>query len=154
MTDNIFKLLAIDVRESIDAEQLVYELLNRAYPCNEWPDVQVCSEIDLPLNAYSERGQVVLYYVSAPEQFDRGLWRFGVTFTVLAADGNDPSGFARHLYRTVKNWPFEDSTTAGTVGTVSVTAQKRQADAKENQGKNIKEYWLSAVVTARDPFKA
>lgn len=86
MTDNIFQRLAIDVRESIDAEQLVYELLNRAYPCEEWPDVKVCSELDLPLNAYGERGQVLLYYVSAPEQFDRGLWRFGVTFTVLAAD--------------------------------------------------------------------
>lgn len=116
--------------------------------------MKVCSELDLPLNAYGERGQVLLYYVSAPEQFDRGLWRFGVTFTVLAADCNNPHGFARHLYKTVQGWPFEESTTAGTVGTVSVTAQKRQSDSKENQGKNVKEYGLSAVVTARDSFKA
>mgnify|MGYP000169898332 CR=1 FL=1 len=92
--------------------------------------MKVCSELDLPLNAYGERGQVLLYYVSAPEQFDRGLWRFGVTFTVLAADCNNPHGFARHLYKTVQGWPFEESTTAGTVGTVSVTAQKRQSDSK------------------------
>ena len=77
-----------------------------------------------------------------------------MTFTVLAADCNNPHGFARHLYKTVQGWPFEESTTAGTVGTVSVTAQKRQSDSKENQGKNVKEYGLSAVVTARDSFKA
>ena len=44
MTDNIFQRLAIDVRESIDAEQLVYELLNRAYPCEEWRAPRTCGD--------------------------------------------------------------------------------------------------------------
>ena len=58
--DNIFKHLAIDVRESIDAEQVVYELLNREYPNEDWASVAVYSEIDLDLNAVTENGRVIL----------------------------------------------------------------------------------------------
>ena len=56
--DNIFKHLAIDVRESIDAEQIVYELLQREYPNEDWTSVAVYSEIDLDLNAVAENGRV------------------------------------------------------------------------------------------------
>ena len=41
--DNIFKHLAIDVRESIDAEQIVYELLQREYPNEDWTSVAIYS---------------------------------------------------------------------------------------------------------------
>ena len=89
--DNIFKHLAIDVRESIDAEQIVYELLQREYPNEDWTSVAVYSEIDLDLNAVAENGRVILYEVSPGQQVDRGLWRFTVSFTVLAADTNNPT---------------------------------------------------------------
>ena len=128
--DNIFKHLAIDVRESIDAEQIVYELLQREYPNEDWTSVAVYSEIDLDLNAVAENGRVILYEVSPGQQVDRGLWRFTVSFTVLAADTNNPSGLARNLYRT--------------------DLPQRRSDAKENQGKNIKEYGFDASMDARD----
>ena len=149
--DHIFKHLAIDVRESIDAEQIVYELLNREYPNEDWASVAVYSEIDLDLNAVTENGRVILYEVSPGQQVDRGLWRFTVSFTVLAADTNNPSGFARDLYRTVMGWPFEEKTSAGKISRInSIDSPQRRSDAKENQGKNIKEYGFDASMDARD----
>lgn len=148
---DIFDLLAIDIRESIDAEQLVYDLLNRDYPNDAWPDVKVYSEIDIDLNAAAETGQVILYNVSNPIQVDRGLWRFTVSFTVIAIDLNDPSGLARNLYKTIMGWSRNGSTASGRVHKVnSIDAPERRNDAKENQGKNIREYGFDAVLTARD----
>lgn len=149
--DNIFKHLAIDVRESIDAEQIVYELLQREYPNEDWTSVAVYSEINLDLNAVAENGRVILYEVSPGQQVDRGLWRFTVSFTVLAADTNNPSGLARNLYRTVMGWPFEEKTSAGKISRInSIDLPQRRSDAKENQGKNIKEYGFDASMDARD----
>lgn len=152
---DIFDMLAIDIRESIDAEQLVYDLLNRDYPNDDWPDVKVYSEIDLDLNAAAEAGQVILYDVAQPVQVDRGLWRFTVSFTVLAVGLNDPSGLARNLYKTIMGWSRNGASNAGRVHKVnSIDAPERRNDAKENQGKNIKEYGFDAVLTARDLIKA
>ncbi|MBT1161209.1 hypothetical protein [Bifidobacterium sp. SO1] len=147
----IFQRLALDVRLPLDAETLVYELLNRAYPNDVWPDVHVFSEIDLDLNAMAETGRVILYSVESPKQRDRGLWEFTVTFTVLGADVNNPYGLSRDLYKRVMGWPFEDATMSGKISRiVSMDAPERRSDAKENQGKNIKEYGFDALMDARD----
>lgn len=48
-------------------------------------------------------------------------------------------------------WPFEEKTSAGKISRInSIDSPQRRSDAKENQGKNIKEYGFDASMDARD----
>ncbi|KFI66542.1 hypothetical protein [Bifidobacterium magnum] len=151
--DNIFETLAIDVRDAIDAEQLIFDLVERTYPCEGFEDVSLYTYMDLDTTAMADQGRVILFQVTSPQQINRMFWKFTVSFTVLGATGNGVDVLARDLYRRVKHWPLEEGTDAGSLGKiVDIDAPRRFSDAKENAGKSVSEYAFDVTFTARDPY--
>lgn len=150
---HIMRGLAKEIRPQLDAEQLVWDLLNMDWPNDEWPDVWVESIIDMGTNAHSEIGMVIYADVGSPVQKDRGLWSFPLTLTVMGDGANHPDRLCRLLYESVTAWPFAPTgaSHAGHVSRVlSFQGFQRVSEAKENGGKNITEYAADLVVEARD----
>lgn len=145
--------LAIDIRPQLDAEQLVWDLLNRDWPHDMYPNIWVETQLDLNTNGHAFTGNVIHAECGAPIQSDRGLWRFPLSLTVMGDALNHPDRLARLAYSKCMAWPFapRDASQAGHVSSVgSFTGFQRTAEAKENGGKSITEYSADLVIEARD----
>lgn len=152
-----FQALALEIRPQLDAESLVFELLQREYAANpQWSDVHIQAQINLRSNDYSDSGRLIVCSAGAPYQSSlpkAWVWRFPLTLSVIGSDSTKANDLARDLYRVVSAWPFADKVEAGAVNRVlSFTGFKQVSKFKENQGKSITEYAADLLVEAHDPY--
>lgn len=150
---SMLRQFALEVRPQINAPQLVWNMLERHYPSDQWPDAEVQSEIDLDTNTDAATGQVIVYSVGAAVQDTSNRysrWSFPVTFTVLSPDAAIAFELASDLYKSLCEWPYEEGTEFGKVSSVEPLGFIKTSAGDETAGKNIKEYVGEAVIHAAD----
>lgn len=117
MTDTIpVEQFDLSVREQLDADSLVYELLSSDdYGSLGTPFVQ--AEVDLTTDAKSMISPVVLYSCGSPKQFTSNLkawyWRFPLTVTVMCMDAEKAFRMAAKVSRNIAKWPWRDAVSDG-----------------------------------------
>ena len=152
----VVRRLDLSVRPQIDAESILWELLSRDYPSDEFANVTIQSEMGLDTSLLSLTGEVILYSVAAPVPYtsnkSAGVWRFSATLSIFSPDADTSFALAADLCRRVAEWPYESATPHGKVGSSSTSGFHRVAASKENGGKTIKEYAGDIVLIARDTF--
>lgn len=154
--DSTFRRLDLGVRPQLDAETLIWELLHRSYDgSGEFPDVHIQAGINLASNDFATNGLLIVTSTGSPYQTGANawIWRIPLTLSVIGSDPARTFRLAADLHRTVMAWPFEDATSAGSVGRIIQFAGfQRVSKFKENQGKNITEYASDLLIEAHDPY--
>lgn len=112
----------LSVREQLDAETLVFDMLSAdTYPEGLQAPV-VVSELDLGTGGDVVGRDVIVFSCGAPYQPETNLkawtWRFPLTLTVLSADAERGAWLARVVHANVGAWPWSQPSSAGRVGRI------------------------------------
>lgn len=158
MSDADAERADLSVRDPLDADMLVWELLDRMdFKAHGFPNVHVQAEVTPVTDSLLLDGDVILYHCGAPEQPDWNLrawvWRFTLDLTVLGPDPVRLHRLCAFLNHRIAAWPYEPATAYGKVGRlVSNPGFQRVSSGDRATSKSVTARTSVKLVQAASPI--
>lgn len=112
----------LSIRDEIDAEGVVRELLDRWFPSDGFEDVAVVSEASPSADGLLLDHTVVMYMCGPPEQIEGNLrawrWKVPLYLTVVGEDAEHVRRVCARIGRRIAACPYEEPCKAGRVARV------------------------------------
>lgn len=146
----------LSIRDGIDAEILVKNLLEREWPDDDTSEVAVRGGIDPSTDATTFTKTVVVYSVGETYQPDANLkawsWRVPVSFTVMSHDSVECSQISRRLDRLVASWPWQPGVPGvGKVARVLSNTTGHRVEASMSAAKSVHVRVSDKLIEAYSP---